>query len=316
MECNDGVRSFNLSNARSSNRTSVSLRRLVSTIPKPAAAKPSERLVPAVARAVRLLDALSQTRQPLSLADLARTLQLPKSSTHGLLATLSALDLVSRTRDGQFSLGPRPLAWSAAYTLQSRVVGAFEALVDEVPALAAETAMVSVLDGVDVVDLAGRPGRRALAVNFRVGERFPACCTASGKAMLATRPPAQVRALLANGGLRRLTRHSVGSPTALARQLREVAERGWALDDEETAEGMHCFGAPVFAAGQDEAVAAVAVSAIKSTATPRRVHEIVASICALARQLTLRLGGTPHHAWPRLAKSDAAARVPAVHATR
>ena len=231
-----------------------------------------------------------RSREPLSLAELAKTLAIPKSSAHGLLATLTELDLVVRDDDGGFTLGPRPLLWAGAYTLQSRVVAAFDALAHGHEALAAETVMLAVLDGADVMYLACRQGRRPLAVNFRVGERFPACCTSSGKAMLATMPEPRVRALMAGDGLRRLTRHSVASTTGLLRQLRTAAAQGWAIDDEETAEGMHCFGAPVFAAGRNEAVAAVAVSLIKASATPRRITDIVGAIRALAAQISERLG--------------------------
>ena len=59
---------------------------------------------------------------------------------------------------------------------------------------------------------------------------------------------------------------------------------------EETAEGMHCVGAPVFAAGRSDAVAAVAVSLIKASTSARRRDEVVAAIRDLAARLSQRLG--------------------------
>lgn len=253
-------------------------------------------MVPAVERAVRLLDALANARRAPSLAEIARDLALPKSSVHGLLGTLTALGLAARRSDGGYALGPKPLQWADAFAQQSDVIAAFnDATADAAGAfgqahVADETVMLAVLDGADVLYLACRPGRRALGVNFRVGGRFPACCTSTGKAMLATLPEARVRALMADGGLRRLTRHGVASAAALLRQLAEVREAGCAVDDEETAEGMHCFGAAVHAAGREEAVAAVAVSLIKAQTTPRRRTEIVAAVRALASEISRRLG--------------------------
>lgn len=249
------------------------------------------RQVPAVDRAIRLVDELAHRRKPATLADLARTLALPKSSVHGLLNTLLRWGLVTRTDDQAFSLGPRPLQWAQHYGAQTDVVAAFHALAGQSRALAAETVMLAMLDGADVVYLACRPGTRALAVNFRVGGRFPACCTSSGKAMLATLPDAAVRERLGGAGLRRQTRHSVASPAALLRQLATVRAHGWAADDEEMAEGMYCIGAPVFAAGQPCAVAAVAVSLIKAGLTPRHRRELVHAIVQLSDDLTRRLGG-------------------------
>jgi len=261
-----------------------------------AALSPSEpRLVPAVERAVRLLDALAAARRPLALTELARALALPKSSVHGLLATLVALGLARRNADGEFTLGARPLQWSDAYARQSDVLRAFTEQVDRQAALRTETVMLAVLDGADVTYLACRPGTRPLAVNFRVGGRFPASCTSSGKAMLGTLPDARVRELLAVAGCRRLTRHSVGSVAALLRQLHAGRERGWAIDDEETAEGMQCFGAAVFAARAPEAAAAVAVSVIKAGLGARRRNEVVDGIAALAAEMSSALGAAATH---------------------
>jgi DNA-binding IclR family transcriptional regulator len=249
-------------------------------------------MVPAVERAVRLLDALALARRPASLASLARILPAPKSSLHGLLATLVELDLVRRDEAGEFALGPRALQWAGAYSLKSDVVGAFHQHADRTAELASETVMLAVLDGSDVLYLACRPGSRALAVNFRVGGRYPACCTSSGKAMLANLNEAAVRSLYAgNRQLPRPTRHSVASLAALERQLAEVRRRGYAIDDEEVAEGMQCFGAPVFAAGSATPVAAVAVSLIKAGTGAARRAQVIAAVRALAAGLSARLGG-------------------------
>jgi DNA-binding IclR family transcriptional regulator len=249
------------------------------------------RLVPAVERAVLLLDTLAGTGHPLSLADLARSLALPKSSVHGLLTTLVALGLVRRDANGQFALGAKPLQWADAFASQSGLLRAFEANARGFPALQAETVMLAVLEGADVTYLSCRQGSRALAVNFRVGGRFPAACTSSGKAMLASMPDDSVSALLGAGPLPRLTRHSVATVPALLGQLAAARARGYALDDEETAEGMQCFGAPIFAARQPQAVAAVAVSVIKAGLAARRRDEIVAAITGLAREISGALGG-------------------------
>ena len=256
---------------------------------------PEPRLVPAVERAVRLLDTLAAARQPQSLADLARTLDLPKSSLHGLLGTLSALGLVRRGDDGNFALGAKSLQWASAFGSQSDVLRAFEEQADRMPALRTETIMLAVLDGADVTYLGCRQGTRPLAVNFRVGGRFPATCTASGKAIMATMPPERVRALLTGRSLQRLTRNSVGTLTALLRQLDEAGPLGYAVDDEETAEGMHCFGAPVFAAHRTEAIAAVAVSVIKAGVPARRRTELIATIREFAARVSAQLGAPGPH---------------------
>lgn len=247
-------------------------------------------LVPAVERAARLLDHLAAAARAQPLAELAKALSLPKSSLHGLLHTLTVLGLTMRDDRGEYALGPKALHWAQAFERQSNVIAAFNEAAQAFDALREETIMLAMLDGADVLYLACREGDRALGVNFRVGGRFPACFTSSGKAMLATLPAGHVAALLGPAPPQPLTRHSVAGLAELEKQLQAVRQRGFAVDDEETAEGMHCFGAPVYAAGRREAVAAVAVSLIKASTTPAREAEVVAAITALAADVSRRLG--------------------------
>jgi DNA-binding IclR family transcriptional regulator len=281
---------FSAKNTSVAHDAAMSTRSPQATKPPAAAREAAPALVPAVERAVRLLDHLAGLRRPQPLADLSKALDMPKSSLHGLLHTLVALGLATRSERGDYALGAKPVQWAGAFGRQSGVVDAFDAVAEQLPALREEAIMLAVLDGAEVLYLACRPGTRALAVNFRVGGRFPASCTSSGKALLATLPPARVRELLGARPLPRLTRHSVGSVASLLRQLEQFRAQGYAVDDEETAEGMHCFGAPVFAAGRSEAVAAVAVSLIKASTSARRRDEVVAAIRELAARVSQRLG--------------------------
>jgi len=251
------------------------------------------RLVPAVERTSRLLDALADAHEPMSLAELARRLSLPRSSLHGLLATLVELDLARRNDEAEFSLGPRALRWADAFTAQSDLMRAFESHAGRGAALGTETIMLATLEGRDVTYLACHQGSRPLAVNFRVGGRFPAICTSSGKAMLASLDDHAVTQALGDGPLPRLTRHGISSLAALRRQLADIRQNGHAIDDEETAEGMQCFGAPVFGARGSTAVAAVAVSVIKAGLTAKRRAELVHGIRQLATDISTELGAPP-----------------------
>ena len=249
----------------------------------------SRRLVPAVERAARVLDALAASGRPLTAAELARELSLPRSSLHGLLSTLVTLALARRA-DGGFAIGTRPLRWADAYGAPADVRHAFDTHASQVGALSAETVMLASLEGADVVYLACRPGSRALAVNYRVGGRFPAVFTSSGKAMLSSLSDAGVRERIGPRLPARMTRHSVSSVASLLRQLQTVRQEGHSIDDEETAEGMQCFGAPIFDARGPDAHSAVAVSVIKAGLTARRRAELIAAVRALARSLSGELG--------------------------
>jgi DNA-binding IclR family transcriptional regulator len=249
--------------------------------------------VPAVTRAALVLDTLAAARQPQSLAALVKSLGLPKSSVHGLCATLTKAGLVERLDNGAYQLGTRVMDLAHAYMARTDVTAEFQAALKVDMPMPEEAIVLSVLDGADIVYVSCRNGSRPFGFNFRIGMRLPANCTASGKAMLATLPPEQVIELAARRAFYALTRRSVTRPEPLLDQLRQVAAQGYAVDAEETRQGMVCIGAPVFALASAEAVAAIAVSLPKSTLDAPRKALAVRTVTKLAEDISYRLGARP-----------------------
>jgi DNA-binding IclR family transcriptional regulator len=89
---------------------------MLPTAPPAASAK-----VPSVQRALRLLERLAAQRQSMSMARLAAELALPKSSVHGLCATLLEAGYLRRQADGTLWLGPRVVVLAQACELAGGV---------------------------------------------------------------------------------------------------------------------------------------------------------------------------------------------------
>jgi IclR family transcriptional regulator, blcABC operon repressor len=255
----------------------------------------SKGAVPAVLKAACLLDVLAVAREPLSLAALTNQLRLPKSTVHALCATLMQTGLVRRFESGSYHLGMHVMDLSHALLARTNPTVEFAKLWDSLALLPEETIILSVLDRTDVVYVACRNGTRPLGLNFRIGMRLPANCTASGKALLSTLPSQQIAELARAGEFRALTRKSVTDPQPLMHQLAQVRKRGYSVDDEETRDGMICFGAPVFGSGASHAVAAVGVSLVKAALSTREKKLAIEAVQKLAMALSNRLGANPAH---------------------
>lgn len=252
---------------------------------------PEEKVsAPAVVRAARVLDLISQSPGPLSLAELARTLEVPKSSLHGLCATLVQLRLIRRLENGQMALGPHVMSWANAFLARSEITQEFYSVWEETNVLPQETITLSVLDGNGVVYIACRNGTRPLGVTFRIGMRLPAPYTATGKAMLSTFSDEEVRSRFTDGWPKQITPAGTPSLDAFIKELAEVRQRGYSIDDGEVREGMFCFGAPVFDATSRHAVAGVAVSLMAHGATDAAQKKAGMEVRRLADKLSERLG--------------------------
>ena len=127
---------------------------------------PSTPLVPAVSRALALLERLAGAREPMSLARLAGDLALPKSSVHGLCNTLVSLRLPAppaRRRLPDRARGVMGLA--EAFVSGTDVAQEFNALWADGGHAPEETVVLSVLSGTDALYVgvqqeraAARPG--------------------------------------------------------------------------------------------------------------------------------------------------------------
>lgn len=247
--------------------------------------------VPAVSRAVAILDLAAHSDGPLTLADVARSLGIPKSSAHGLCGTLVHLGLLRR-KGSSFVLGGHVMRWANAFAGRSDVVEEFARLWDETPALRVETLTLTILDGADVVYIASRHGEDPLGITFRIGMRLPAAFTATGKAMLSTMDPDDVRGLYPRGLPTPMTEHTVRTVEALESELDEVRRRGFSVDDHQVRDGMVCVGAPIFDFSGERAIGGFAISFLESQGDsgPARIERSGADVIRYARLLSQRLG--------------------------
>lgn len=245
--------------------------------------------MPAVTRALALLDRLAEQREPMSLAQLTNELALPKSSVHGLCNTLMSFGYLRRQPDGSFLIGPRVMSLAEAFVSGTDVAQEFNALWADARSAPEETVVLSVLNGTDALYVAARNSARPLGLAFNVGMRLPAYLSGSGKAMLAHQPPDAVRKLFSGGLTTRLTRKGPRDVEALLKELALTKKRGYSVDDETVREGVYSFGAPVFdAAGQ--AVAGVAVCINKALLGADRGERHRDAVLKVARTLSVRLG--------------------------
>ncbi|MDQ6522949.1 IclR family transcriptional regulator [Nocardioides sp. LHD-245] len=210
-------------------------------------------------KALAVLEVLSRSQDAtVGVSEVAAEIGVPKSTAHRLLKTLEQHGFVGRTgiryRVGGslFELAEAAL-WSEYGELREVAPKPLNWLFERSEAIAVHLA---VLSGPSVLylDKVTRPAGTRLP--SRVGGRFPATCTALGKAMLAFSPPPLVHGIL-DRPMPRATPYSVVHRRQFVDQLRTAAQAGYAVEREESCQGTLCVAAPVLRHGK--AVAAVSL---------------------------------------------------------
>jgi DNA-binding IclR family transcriptional regulator len=108
-----------------------------------------------------------------------------------------------------------------------------------------ETIHVGMLDGASIRFVAAVEGPAAVRVASRLGRTMPAHCTSTGKVLLAQLSEAELRQLFPREKLERITSHSIGSRTELEAELSRIRERGYAVNREESEEGVASVAVPI-----------------------------------------------------------------------
>jgi len=134
--------------------------------------------VPAVARAVRLLEALTAAGAARSLADLARELEVGPSSLLAILTTLRHAGLVARDRAGHYGVGPGLVALGRAAGRKLRACERFTGIAEALVAALGETVLLWVRQDDAFVLAAAREGTQPLRYVPLPGRRLPADRTA------------------------------------------------------------------------------------------------------------------------------------------
>jgi DNA-binding IclR family transcriptional regulator len=152
-----------------------------------------------------------------------------------------------------------------------------------------ETVNFAVMDKGEVLYIAKIEPQRNLRIAAHVGHRFPAYCTALGKAMMAELPEPEVDAILAGCEMKARTPNTITSPVVLKEELRMIHSRGYSIDDEENDEGARCVGVAV-RNRKGSPVAGMSVSGPASRVTKSKVPEIAEILARSAHALSRELG--------------------------
>lgn len=246
-------------------------------------------IVRSVAKAMELLQRLSDSAQPLTLTELARQAGLPKTTAFGLLNTLRQYDAVTQTADGRYALGLRLFEFGCRVSRGWEITGAARPFLEHLAAQTQSSAVLSVHEGGHIITIDQVESASALRVVSDVGGRLPAYCTSQGKVFLASMSRSQVLALLGRQPLTAWTPHTITDPEALLAALEQVRQQGYAVEDGEYRIGLRSISAPVHSVDGAVRCAVGVVGMFRSTRSDE-FRQAVRQVVSAGEMLSAALG--------------------------
>jgi DNA-binding IclR family transcriptional regulator len=252
-----------------------------------AAAGPYE--VISVRKALEILCCFSSSEPQFSLSKLSRRLEIPKSTTHNLLRTLQACGFVVQdSATLLYRLGPRILELATHFSPRMQLEALAAPHLRRLMQETRETVKLAVLSDGEALILAAVESPFDLHTRGDVGRRAPLHSTSLGKAILSVLPAPDLRGILARRGLPRFTRRTITTLPTLERELAGIHADGFALDWDESEEGVHCAAAPLpHVSGLEPAAISVSGPAVRLPG--ERLREVAALARATAAAISRSL---------------------------
>ena len=204
-------------------------------------------VIPSLDRAFSVLELLGHASRGLSLAELVRQSDIPKSTLFRILITLQKRHCVVWDEENRsYRLGSMLWSLGSSFLSQSDIYRMAAVHMKDLAEKTRETIFLGEMEGDEVVYLRRMESPRSVTVVKKLGQRVPMHCTATGMAMLAFMAQEQIDSLLERTTLTAFNESTITDRQVLLERLSQIKRDGYALVDGEFNEELLCISAPVF----------------------------------------------------------------------
>lgn len=251
----------------------------------------------ALDRALSVLLAFTHEEPERKVSDVSRELGLHKSTASRLFRALTDAGFLQRNEEtGTYRLGVTVFDLGARFLAGLDIHGVARPLLRELAQQEGESVNLGIREGLEALSIDVVQGSRNIQLVSRLGRRIPLWCSAAGKALLFDHDDDEVRALLADAELTALTPRTITDVDIFVERLAEARAKGWALNDQESEEGLRVVAAPV----RDRLgaiTASISVSGPIFRLDDARTGELAAAAVRSADELSRRLGHGVGEIW-------------------
>ena len=206
---------------------------------------------PSIKKAFAILSAISASREGLGVSELARGLNIAKSTVHGMTAALEEVGAIMRhPLTKKYKLGFMLFEVGRQAYSQIDLKTSARPVMEELMKKTRASVFLGTLnwDHVTVMDIV--ESRQDLKITAPIGTTMSLFAGAVGKVFLASMEEEQTRKIIKSDGLPRFTAKTIVDAELYYRELERVREKGYAVDDEEYIMGVRAVASPIMGLGQ------------------------------------------------------------------
>lgn len=244
----------------------------------------------AVERALSILELVAESNHGLSNSDLSRRIKIPKSSASYILRVLERRGYLLRSENGKYRLGLKLVSLTSGILSHLDVREVAKPILEKfLQKSRLSEVHVAVLDNGRAVYIEKIESQSFVKMDIWVGHRLPIHTTAIGKVLVSHLTEREVLHILESRGMEKKTRKTMTNPQKFLRELEKVRKYGFAIDDEENADGVRCVASPIFDT-TGKVVAALGTSTIIMQLNETHLPKVVELVKDSAHKVSEQLG--------------------------
>lgn len=249
--------------------------------------------VQSVERALRLMDLLARHNREMSLTEIAKAMAWPKSTVHGLLATLRDFQYVDQSpTTGRYMLGLRLFELGNQVSRNWNIRDIALPVMRRLNHRLGEMVQLAMEDKGEVLIIEKVESSHMIRLAQDMGIRLPMHCSALGKALLAYKNPAEIQYIISQHGLKSIARRTIIDKRELDKELEKVKQQGYAMADRELTDSLRCIAAPIFDR-EGKAPYAISVSSMATTLDRQHLEQSLEALAIAAEEISFAMGYRP-----------------------
>ena len=254
------------------------------------------RIISSLQRALDILSLFGSQSPELGITDIAKALNLHKSTAAGLVYTLQRNGYIAQNPENRrYHLGLQLIERAGVLLDQIEIRKIAMPELEHLRDWSSESVNLAILEENQVIYIERLLTDKSLGFRNHIGKRAWPHSTALGKAILSHLPPHEAREILESYPLESMTLNTITDIEALMGQFKAFRDQGYAIEREENEIGGLCISAPIHNHSSNP-VAAVSVSFPLSRLDETMIATYGTKILEVARRISVKLG---HHLEPR-----------------
>ncbi|MBB4349393.1 IclR family transcriptional regulator domain-containing protein [Aliirhizobium cellulosilyticum] len=206
--------------------------------------KPGYNYVQSLARGLNIIKSFNFSKKEQSLSDISEHTKLDRAVVRRNVLTLINLGYMVG-KGGKYALTPRVLDLGFSYINSSPIFNLSQGVIDRLVSQSGNSCSIAVLDDCDVLHLKTSSIHHSSFGSARAGIRVPAYCTSMGRVLLSQLDDDEVRRILAQSEIKKLTSKTITDPSSLVEEIHKAGDKGWSFVSGEMEHDLNALSVPV-----------------------------------------------------------------------